>query len=594
MNPLSEYVKRRDRWRAEADVLQGRFIWIGNARLLIAAIAAYVAWLGFWRHSIAGEWVLLPVVGFIALFVWHQRVIRQRTLARRAAQYFERGIDRIEDRWMGTGEWGDRFRNGEHVYADDLDVFGKGSLFQMVSTARTSAGETTLARWFLSPGTHGEVLPRQAAVEELSTRLDLREEIAVMGDDVRAEIDIDKLQSWGEAAPVAIPSWLRPFALVCSIAGAVSLACLVAGVFPIWPVAALLLCDLTLIFLLRRRVTHIIDAADSAARDLQIFALLLERLERESFETPLLWKLRGALNAGDRSASKQITRLIQWIDLLHAADSPVLRLLKPLLLWDEQTAMAIEAWRRKSGGLAGSWLTATAEFEALSSLASLAFERPHWRFPELAEERKAYFEAEQLRHPLLPAAKCVPNDIRLGGAQKLLIVSGSNMSGKSTLLRAIGLNTILAWAGAPVAAKECRLSALQTAASIRVVDSLQDGRSRFLAEISRIRQIVDFAQAEPPVLFLLDEVLSGTNSHDRRIGASAIVRGLVNAGAIGLITTHDLALAEIERDMESHAINVHFDDQITGGLVEFDYQLRPGVVTHSNALELMRSVGLRV
>jgi DNA mismatch repair ATPase MutS len=272
----------------------------------------------------------------------------------------------------------------------------------------------------------------------------------------------------------------------------------------------------------------------------------------------------------------------------------LLRLLRPVLMWKEQAAMAVESWRHESGPFIARWIHAVGEFEALSSFAALAFERPDWIFPTLLTEPGALVEAEALRHPLLPAAKCIPNDLRIGGEVRLLIVSGSNMSGKSTLLRAAGLNAILAWAGAPAAAAALRVSRLQVAASMRVVDSLQDNRSRFFTEVTRIRQIVDLAHGAAAVFFLLDELLSGTNSHDRAIGAAGIARALVQSGAIGLITTHDLALAKLAQDLPSTVENVHFEDQIASGEIHFDYKLRPGVVTRSNALELMRIVGLNV
>ncbi len=254
--------------------------------------------------------------------------------------------------------------------------------------------------------------------------------------------------------------------------------------------------------------------------------------------------------------------------------------------------MAAEAWRLENGPHLAAWLQSVAGFEALSSFATLAFERPQWCFPTLVDSAEPIFETEALQHPLLSPARGVANDVTLQYPLRLLIVSGSNMSGKSTLLRAVGLNSVLAWAGAPVAARQMRISPLQPGASIGVSDSLQDNRSRFLAEILRLRQILDLTKAERPVLFLLDELLSGTNSHDRRIGAAGIVHKLVDAGAIGLITTHDLALAQIEQDLGEQAANVHFEDQMLNGRIEFDYQLHSGVVTRSNALELMRAVGL--
>jgi DNA mismatch repair ATPase MutS len=210
-------------------------------------------------------------------------------------------------------------------------------------------------------------------------------------------------------------------------------------------------------------------------------------------------------------------------------------------------------------------------------------------------EQGPLLEAKTLAHPLIVDRTPVPNDVRVGGeAPRVLLVSGSNMSGKSTLLRAIGCNAVLALAGAPVCADSLTLSPLALGATLRVEDSLQAGISRFYAEILRIRAIVETASGPRPLLFLLDEILHGTNSHDRRIGADAIVRSLVEAGGIGLVTTHDLALTELTNTLGTRAANVHFEDRIEDGKMVFDYRMRPGVVEHSNALELMRAVGLKV
>ena len=280
------------------------------------------------------------------------------------------------------------------------------------------------------------------------------------------------------------------------------------------------------------------------------------------------------------------------MELLDSADHLAVRVIGPPLLWRHQAAMGIEAWRRVSGPDIGRWIAAIAELEAISSLASFAYEHPAAAFPEIVADGNC-FEARGLRHPLIGEAKCVANDVAIGGARRLLIVSGSNMSGKSTLLRSVGLNTVLAWAGAPVTATSLRVSPFAVGASIRIVDSLQDGKSRFYAEITRLRQIVEAAGAGP-TLFLLDELLSGTNSHDRKIGAEAVIRTLVERGAVGLVTTHDLALTRIQQEFGEAAVNVHFEDQLEDGRIRFDYRLKPGVVERSNALELMRIVGLPV
>jgi DNA mismatch repair ATPase MutS len=281
------------------------------------------------------------------------------------------------------------------------------------------------------------------------------------------------------------------------------------------------------------------------------------------------------------------------MELLDSRDNVLMRVIGPPLLYGTQLAFAIEAWRAESGPDVRRWMDAVSEFEALSALAGYAYEHPRDPFPEVAGI-EACFEAAGLGHPLLPEARCVRNDLKLGGELRLLIVSGSNMSGKSTLLRSAGIAGVMAMAGGTVRATSLRMGSLSVGASIRTNDSLQDGTSRFYAEITRLRKLVDLASGPRPLLFLIDELLNGTNSHDRQIGAEAVVRGLVERGAIGLVTTHDLALTQIATAMAPRGRNVHFEDHLEDGRITFDYIMRDGVVRKSNALELMRSVGLEI
>ncbi|HZU28420.1 MAG TPA: hypothetical protein VFA04_23035 [Bryobacteraceae bacterium] len=594
MDPVAAYTTRQQQWRDEAARSERRFITIGNWRLLTALSAVIIAALAFWRGVLSAWWLLFPLAVFIALVVWHEHVVRRRDFAARAVRYYDDRLARLTNRWAGTGQSGDAFRDPAHVYADDLDIFGRGSLFELVSTARTGAGERTLAQWLLAPAPRDEALSRQESIRELCSRLDLREDLALLGEDIRAEVHAEMLDAWGSVPPVPLPNALRWVALALSLAGVLTFSLFMAHVLRLWPFAGVFGCDVIFLAVVRRRVRLVIGAADTPAHDLRILSLLLARLERERFQAGRLHALRSELDIEGLPASRRIARLERWTEFLDSSDHLLVRLIEPVVLWREQIAMAMESWRRRNGRHLGRWLAVVGELEALSSLASLAFERPSWTWPDLLESSNPCFAAEGLQHPLMPPSQCVPNDVSIGEQIRVLIVSGSNMSGKSTLLRAIGLNTVLAWAGAPVAAQQLRVSLLQTGASIRVVDSLQDGRSRFYAEITRMRQIMELAGNGRPVLFLLDELMSGTNSHDRRIGAAAVVRGLVDRGAIGLITTHDLALADLDRDLNGRAANVHFDDEITDGQIRFDYRLRPGVVTRSNALELMRAVGLHV
>ena len=592
MNPADDYRRRREAWLARKAILDANFKRIGYARVAVALFTAALAWLAFGMHSLSVWWLLPAIFAFIALAIWHSKVIAQRKRATRAVAYYQQRSDRLEGEWAGTGPTGERFRDSSHVYAEDLDILGAGSLFQLASCARTAAGEETLAHWLLAPATRPVALARQAAVAELRGRIDLREEIALLGEDLAERTNRETLTAWAAGAPVKFRPHARQIALALAMASIATFLAFLGHLMPLWPFLVVLACDLIFRFAERQRVQQALEGVDTPAKDLEILALVLHRLIRESFEDPRLRQLQAALHVDNVSAPARISRLQRWIEMLHSGDHLLVKLIGPALLWQEQVAMGIEAWRRDTGRYASQWLATVGEFEALLSLASLAFERPGWSIPEL-RETGAVFDSKNLQHPLMSPVACVPNDVTMG-EHRLTIVSGSNMSGKSTLLRAVGLNTVLAWSGGPVAATRMSLSPLATGASIRVVDSLLTGKSRFFAEITRIRAIIELTRGPRPVLFLLDELLSGTNSHDRRIGAAAIVRSLVKSGAIGMMTTHDLALTRIEQDLDGLARNVHFDDSFVNGEIEFDYRLKPGIVVRSNAIDLMRSIGLPV
>jgi DNA mismatch repair ATPase MutS len=316
-------------------------------------------------------------------------------------------------------------------------------------------------------------------------------------------------------------------------------------------------------------------------------------VERGPFTAARLTALQDALRADGVAPSRRLAELAALVGRIDAVKNQYFGLIAPFLLWTTRTALAVEDWRRTTGPALRRWAAVVGEAEALAALATYAAENPTDTFPELVPDGPLY-EAVGLGHPLLPRDRCVPNELALNDELRLLIVSGSNMAGKSTLLRAVGVNAVLAQAGAPVRAARLRLSPLAVGATLRVLDSLQSGRSRFFAEILRLRQIVALSEGPRPVLFLLDEILHGTNSHDRRLGTAAVLRGLLRRPAIGLVTTHDLALTAIADELAPHAANVHFADEFVNGELHFDYRLRPGVVQHSNALALMRAVGLEV
>ena len=577
--------------------------------LQLAAVVSALAAVGLALfHKLSIFWVFAPAAAFATLFIIHERLLRVAEQRRRSIRYFERALDRLEGKWAGQGEAGDRFLDPAHPYARDLDLFGKGSLFELLCTARTQVGVETLAEWLLYPADPDTVRSRQLAVDDLRSQVDWREELAVVADEARSGVHATALAAWGEAAPLLASRRLRILTTALALLGVPGLVAFLAyslymlGIVHLSERMAVLSRDFfvlvlfingTFLFKQRRRVDLVVAAAEEAAHELKLLSEVLLRIERQSFRAPLLIALRASLDVEGEPISKRLKRLSRLIDHLDDREHLLIRLIEPFLLWTLRWATLVDEWRRHSGPAVRRWLASTGGIEALCSLASHAFEHPADPFPEFRSE-SPWLEAEAIGHPLLDENRVVRNDVRIGRALRLLVVSGSNMSGKSTLLRTLGVNTVLAQAGAPVRAKRLMLSPLAVGASIRIIDSLQGGISRFYAEILRIRQILDLTGGPLPVLFLVDEFLHGTNSHDRRIGAEALARGLVDRGAVGLITTHDLALADIVEVLGPQAANVHFEDHLDDGRMSFDYRMRPGIVRKSNAIELMRSVGLEI
>jgi len=590
--PKREYEKRFAARTAVLERRQQLFVIVSNWRLVCVLAVPLMAWLSWGRDLFSPWWLALPLAAFVALAVYHEFVDRRIQGAKRAVCFYEHGLARLGDRWSAIGDRGERFADPNHLYASDLDVFGEGSLFQLLCTARTRAGESALADCLCRPASPGEILSRQEAVEELRHKLDLREELALLGADVRSGLHPEALSRWAARPAAVFPTGVRWLAFFLSAVTFASLAPLFLETPHLTPFAIALLLEATFAVLVRSRVNKVIEAVDSPARDLGLLSDVLSRLEAEKFDSRLLKELRARLDTADRPASVRIARLERLVEYLEWRGNNMFTALARMLFWGTQFALVIEAWRRESGPHIEKWLRAVGEIEALCALSGYAYENPDDPFPELAEE--SCFDAEGLGHPLMARAELVRNDLSIGGDLRLLVVSGSNMSGKSTLLRSVGLNAALAQAGAPVRARRLRLSPLAIGASMRPVDSLQEHTSRFYAEIKRLRAIVALTEHELPVVFLLDEILSGTNSHDRRIGAEAVVKALVERGSIGLVTTHDLALTKITEQLGVRAANVHFEDRLENGTMIFDFKMRLGVVERSNALDLMRSIGLDV
>jgi len=567
---------------------------VSAARLALAAVALALAWSSWGEHWLSALWLLAPIVVFICAVAYHAALRRRHSHIGRVAEFYRRAVARLEDRWAGGGNRGERFGDVHHVYGADLDLFGEGSLFELLCAARTRMGEETLARWLLAPAAVAEIGQRQAGVLDLRDRLDLRERIGTLGSEREPVLHPGRLLAWAEAPAALGEAWIRwaAYLLPASL-----VAALVAGSLTgIWsPVLLVLTLEAITLYRLRERLQQILFPAERAFDfdGLKTFAGLLVEIERERFDSRPMRALADGLSSGAVRASARIGRLATVVMLSEQRKNPMVGWLRVPMLYTLYVALAAERWRRAYGMSVHGWVEAAGRFEALSSLAQYSFEHPDDPFPAFVDGR-ARLRGQEIGHPLIPQSQCVRNGVSLSDPARVWLVSGSNMSGKSTLLRSVGLNVVLAMAGAPVRAQAFELTPLQVGASIRINDSLREGSSRFYAEITRLRQLWDLSGGEPALLFLIDEMLQGTNSNDRRVGAEGILGALVEQGAIGLATTHDLALTELGGLGGGVLRNMHFEDHMENGRMRFDYELREGVVTTSNGLELMRAIGLRV
>lgn len=603
LDAATHYARRRQEASKEVEHLRVRSSAISFARFVsFGAIIALLAGARFARLGNAG-WAgaATMVVVFVVLVLVHDRILERLRRAEGSVAWAGEGLDRLAGKTAHDSRPGEPEVDDAHPYAGDLDIVGRGSLLHSIDTTRTRDGRALLARWLLEPADAPEIAIRQACARDLAPRVELREAIAVEGALVAEEPpSLEPLLKWMREGTGFTPS------IVLRIVGiglpALMLGTLLfGGSLPIpratWVVV------LVVQLLVSARYQRVIAPAIAAASDHQAglarFARMFGLFEHAKLDAEPLRELRDKVAAAPASA--EIARLGRIVGFVEARRNEVFKLfIGPALMWDLNCALSLEGWRLRAGRQFDDHLAALARFEALCALAARAFERPTDAWPEVVDD-DVVFHASALGHPLIAVDKAVRNGVDLDGAGFVLLVTGSNMSGKSTLLRAIGTNVALALAGAPVRATSMRTSSFAVWTSMRVRDSLSAGVSHFLAELRRLKAVSDAADAASqgrPVLFLLDEILHGTNSRERHLGAQALVRRLVTRRACGAISTHDLSLASLEQELPGRVRNVHFREQVekVDGVetMTFDYRLREGVVTSSNALRLMRIVGLDV
>jgi MutS domain V len=601
-NAGKRHAERRERFQREAEQLAVRSGRLSNWRLLAFFAALGLAGWALWTGVIlwwAGS--LLALAAFIGLVIQHRRVEAARRRRAGLAQLSAEAERRVARDWPALPIRHQVRAAPDHPYAADLDLFGRASLFQLLDTLGTWMGEHTLAGWLQAPADPVAIRERQAAVAELAPRLDFRDDLtwrARAGD--RARPDPEPFLAWAEGRP-----WLRrQSASVWAARVSPTLLVLLAGAYflgylayPVWVIA--LFVNLALAIRLVGPAVNTVRQVAAFTEELRSYAAALERIAVERFDDPLLRHLHDALDPAGTPAHRQLARLHR-IALFGQPTSSILYVLLELgLLWNVHVLDALERWQAANGGRARAWLDALGQLEALAAVASLAHDNPTWAFPEIDPAANA-LAARALGHPLIPDNLRVANDVALGPPGSFLLVTGSNMSGKSTLLRAVGVNVALAQAGGPICASELRLPPLDLWTSMRVQDSLERGVSHFMAELERLKQVVDASECAatpgaPLLLYLLDEILQGTNTAERQVAARRIIRLLLTRPAIGAVSTHDLTLADAP-DLAAPSRAVHLTETVSDGAagpqMTFDYKLRPGIARSTNALRLMQLVGL--
>lgn len=550
--------------------------------------------------------LLLLVATFVAQVVVHRRVRAEERWEGALASIALEGTLRLERRWreldeaLPAAEREPPEVRADHAYASDLDVVGRASLWRLLGPVTSARARAFLSDWLLEPGVPDAARARQEAVREMAPRTDLRAHFTALGrlDAPDTLGSWSRFLDWAEAAPdlrsrpaLRVAAFLLPSLLIAAVLGDVLL-----GFGPWWLLVALP--QIVVVRKARRLAESSFAATVGAAAPARAVVPQMRLLEGTEWEAPVLRDARERLGRGADAAHARLGSLLRWLDTVESRRNLIYATLSPVLLLDLHLAMALDRWRDRHGREVRAWLDASAEWEALGALSTLAHDHPAWSYPELSNEASPRVEAIGLGHPLLRPDRCVRNDVTLGPPGRFLLVTGSNMSGKSTLLRALGLNAVLAGAGAPVCARSLSIPCMRVFTCMRVEDSLEEGVSLFMAELLRIRSVVEAARAPgSPVLYLLDEMLHGTNTAERRVAARGVVRHLLDAGALGAVSTHDLALAESPELLDaSHP--VHFREEVEGeGLdgrprITFDYALRPGIATTRNALKLLEAVGL--
>jgi DNA mismatch repair ATPase MutS len=538
--------------------------------------------------------LLAGLAVFVNILKKHLATSRKKTHLQNLLIINQKELDCIHGNFQSYPD-GKEFMDKEHPYSGDLDIFGKASLFQFINRTTSKPGSITLAKWLQHPAEISEIFRRQEAITELKDLADWRQELMAIGykyEDSGNNPEV--IMNWAKESPNTLKSKvLKPVINICSI---LAITAVIGWPFGVPEILLTLLIgiNVSIVYKFLNDVKNIHNSVSQTSTLLKSYEATILLIENQNFKSAKLLELQKKFISTNISASKQLKELYRLVNKLDYRLNILISIpLNLFYFWDIRQVLKLEKWKDQNRGYIQQWFDAMAEFEALSSLANLYYNNPDWKIPLISYDHFK-FNTENLGHPLIPANRRVSNDFDINSTGKIIIVTGSNMSGKSTFLRTCGTNIVLAMAGAPVCAKTFEISRVMVLTSMRIIDSLEENTSSFYAELKRLANIIKTVEEKDKVFLLLDEILRGTNSNDRHIGSVALIKQLVKNDAVGIIATHDLALSQLEVELPHHIDNYNFDVKIENEELFFDYKLMKGICKSLNASILMKKMGIKV
>jgi len=541
------------------------------------------------------------IPGILLLFIFTRLIfadLRNKSLIEHTKYMLEVNEDELKALSHNYYHFADgaEYTPKEHFYANDLDIFGHASLYQYINRTRSEMGSSTLADWLLTPAPPEIILTRQEAIKELAKQSVWRQQLQAYGMAKRIKLETkERLQSWFAEDDQFINNkyWL----LIRYLIPAIMITVLVLNITDVlnnYIRNYCLLASAFFAFYISKKVTPLHQQVSKMTEELEVLSDSIQLIEQTHFTSVLLQNLQKQFMQQSGKASTQIVKLKKILERLDLRFNFVVFIpLDILLQWDLQQVIALEKWKQVNHKNVMAWFTALGEMEAINSLATLSFNQPGWSFP-LFKEDHFFIEGKEVGHPLIQPDKCVTNPLKIEHNGQLMLVTGSNMAGKSTYLRSIGVNTVLAMTGAPVCATYFCLSPVQIISSMRIADNLEENTSTFYAELKKLKTIIDKVNNNEKVFILLDEILRGTNSLDRHTGSAALIKQLIKHNAACIIATHDVELAKMKEEYPENILNYHFDVQVSKDELYFDYQLKEGICTSLNASILMKKIGIEL